>query len=97
MERITVSIEARLAHDFDALIEQRAYASRSEAIRDLMRREVEAQRSSLNPKAHCVATLSCVYDRRERQLGERLGQMQHAHHDLVVSSTRVPLDHDNCL
>jgi CopG family transcriptional regulator, nickel-responsive regulator len=97
MERITISIESSLAHDFDVLIEQRAYASRSEAIRDLVRREVESQRGARDAKTHCVATLSCVYNRRERQLGERLALAQHAHHDLVVSSTRVALDHENCL
>lgn len=97
MERITMSIDERLARDFDRLIEQRRYASRSEAIRDLLRREIEAQRGSRDGKTHCVATLSYVYSHRARQLGERLAQAQHEHHDLVVSATRVPLDHENCL
>ena len=98
MERITMSIDERLARDFDRLIEQRGYASRSEAIRDLLRREIEAHRGSRDsPKTHCVATLSYVYSHRQRQLGERLAQAQHEHHDLVVSATRVPLDHENCL
>lgn len=97
MQRITMSIDERLARDFDRLIVQRGYSSRSEAMRDLLRREVESQRGARNPRTHCVATLSCVYNRHERQLGERLAQAQHAHHDLVVSSTRVALDHENCL
>lgn len=97
MERITMSIDERLARDFDQLIAQRGYASRSEAIRDLLRREIEAQRKSLDLRTHCVATLSYVYHHRERQLGDRLATAQHEHHDLVISATRVPLDHDDCL
>ena len=97
MERITMSIDERLARDFDELIAERRYASRSEAIRDLLRREIEAQRPSREPKTHCVATLSYVYNYRERQLGARLAQAQHEHHDVVVAATRVPLDHENCL
>ncbi|MFA5083095.1 MAG: nickel-responsive transcriptional regulator NikR, partial [Hydrogenophilaceae bacterium] len=38
-----------------------------------------------------------VYDHHERQLSERLTDMQHHAHDLVVSSMHVHLDHDNCL
>lgn len=99
MERITMSIDERLARDFDRLIEQRGYASRSEAIRDLLRREIEAQRGArtADAKLQCVATLSYVYGHRTRQLGERLAEAQHEHHDLVVSAMRVPLDHDDSL
>ena len=97
MERITMSIDERLARDFDHLIAQRGYASRSEAIRDLLRREIETERGSRDVKTHCVATLSYVYAYRERQLGARLATAQHEHHDLVVSATRVLLDHSDCL
>jgi CopG family nickel-responsive transcriptional regulator len=45
----------------------------------------------------CVATLSYVYNHHERDLAERLTELQHQHHDLVVASTHVHLDHDNCL
>ena len=45
MERITMSIDEALAREFDALIARRGYASRSEAMRDLLRREIEAHRT----------------------------------------------------
>ena len=38
MERITMSIEEQLAREFDELIAARGYTSRSEAMRDLLRR-----------------------------------------------------------
>ncbi len=97
MERITMSIEEGLAREFDALIVERGYASRSEAMRDLLRRELEAQRAVIDAKSHCVASLSYVYNHHARDLAERLTQAQHEHHDLVVATMHVHLDHEHCL
>jgi CopG family nickel-responsive transcriptional regulator len=97
MERITMSIEEKLAREFDALIAKRGYTSRSEAMRDLLRREVEANRVAYEARSHCVANLSYVYNHHERELSERLTEAQHAHHDLVVSAMHVHLDHEHCL
>lgn len=96
MERITISLDAALAREFDALIERRGYRSRSEAIRDLLREQLEAARSSAET-GYCVANLSYVYDHHQRDLAERLTSLQHAHHDLMVATLHVHLDHDNCL
>ena len=97
MERITMSIDESLAKEFDALIAKRGYTSRSEAMRDLLRREVEANRVAYEARSYCVANLSYVYNHHERDLAERLTEAQHAHHDLVVSTMHVHLDHDHCL
>ena len=96
MERITMSIEEGLAREFDRLIAGRGYTSRSEAMRDLLRREVEANRGE-DARTHCVASLSYVYNHHARDLAERLTEAQHAHHDLVVASMHVHLDHEHCL
>ena len=92
MERITMSIDEALAKDFDALIAKRGYGSRSEAMRDLMRREVrEGDRIEHEAGAHCVASLWYGrYNHHQRNLGERLTAAQHAHHDLVVATMHSP-------
>lgn len=97
MQRFTVSIEPKLAAEFDALIERRAYGNRSEAFRDLLRAELERQRDGDDPQGWCVACLSYVYNHHERDLAERLNDLQHAHHDLTVSTMHAHLDHDNCI
>ncbi len=97
MERITMAIDEPLAREFDALIARRGYGSRSEAMRDLLRRELEADRASGEAAGHCVASLSYVYNHHVRDLAERLTGAQHEHHDLVVSTMHVHLDHDHCL
>lgn len=97
MERITISVDEKLAEEFDALIKKRGYTSRSEAMRDLLRRDVEANRIAYEQKSYCVANLSYVYDHHSRDLAERLMAAQHEHHDMVVSTMHVHLDHQHCL
>jgi CopG family nickel-responsive transcriptional regulator len=62
-----------------------------------MREAVEARRVEKHESKYCVANLSYVFNHHERTLAERLTEAQHAHHDLVVSSTHIHLDHENCL
>jgi CopG family nickel-responsive transcriptional regulator len=97
MERFTISLDDKLAADFDRLAAKLGYASRSEALRDILRARIEQDRAAAGDDAHCVATLSYVYDHHQRQLGERIAGLQHDHHDLVVSAMHMHIDHDNCL
>lgn len=97
MERITISLDEDLASAFDALIAERGYRNRSEAMRDLLRRELENARQRSEADGECVATLSYLYNHHERDLAERLTGLQHDHHDLTVSTLHAHLDHDNCI
>lgn len=97
MERITISLEPALAEAFDALISARGYRSRSEAVRDLLRREIETARAQDSGHEHCIASLSYLYNHHQRDLSERLTALQHDHHDLTVSTLHTHLDHDHCL
>ena len=97
MERFTISLDVTLAAAFDNLTRERGYGNRSEAVRDMIRRELETRRIAKEEAPHCVASLSYVYNHHERRLSERLTDLQHHAHDLVVSSMHVHLDHDNCL
>lgn len=97
MERITISLDAELAAEFDRLIAERGYQNRSEAVRDLLRAHLEAARQNRGGAGHCVANLSYVYNHHERDLAERLTALQHGQHDLTVSTLHAHLDHENCL
>ena len=100
MQRFTISLDDELAQQFDALIAGKGYINRSEAVRDLIRSGVgrETLRHDMARKAAwCVATVSYVYDRHEQTVISRVLELQHAHHDLVVTSMRPHVDHDNCM
>jgi CopG family nickel-responsive transcriptional regulator len=97
MERFTISLDEKLASEFDRLIRERGYLNRSEAVRDMLRGKLNTLRLEDQQAPFCVASLSYVYNHHERDLAERLTELQHDHHDLVVASTHVHLDHENCL
>src|SRR5580692_8231419 len=97
MDRFTISLDKNLANAFDSLIKERGYATRSEAVRDILRSHLQRSAEKRSSKGSCVANLSYVYNHHVRELSERLTSIQHAHHDLTVSTMHAHLDHDQCL
>jgi CopG family transcriptional regulator, nickel-responsive regulator len=97
MQRVTISLDDDLAQAFDALVAARGHANRSEAVRDLIRAELQLRDTRHAPQQPSVACLSYVYNHHVRELGERMVALQHQHHDLSVASLHVHLDHDHCL
>jgi CopG family nickel-responsive transcriptional regulator len=96
MQRITITIDDELLDAIDTLVQRRGYASRSEAVRDMVR-DAAARDSALSDKTQCVAALTYVYDHETRALAQRLTRTAHHHHDLAVASLHVHLDHDSCM
>ncbi|MFT3735583.1 MAG: nickel-responsive transcriptional regulator NikR [Rhodocyclaceae bacterium] len=97
MQRLTISLDDELAEAFEALMQRKGYANRSEAVRDLLRRELGETSLAAGTARQCVAVLSYVYDHHERKLASRLMDLQHDHHNLTVSTMHAHLDHDTCV
>ena len=96
VERFSISMNQELLKKFDALIGEKGYPNRSEAVRDLVRNAlVEERWADTNEKV--AATVTLVYDHHTRELAERLAHIQHHHGALVVAATHIHLDNDNCL
>ncbi|WKW50416.1 nickel-responsive transcriptional regulator NikR [Rhodomicrobium lacus] len=97
MERVTISLDEDLLGHFDRYLDKKGYASRSEAIRDLLRDRLEQEKLSEDKAENAIACLSYVYNHEQRELSRRLARTQHAHHHLVLSTLHVHLDYENCL
>ncbi len=94
--RFGVSIPDDLLEKFDVLIGQKGYTNRSEAIRDLIRdRLVEDEWSASDHEV--VGTVTVVYNHEQSDLAQKLTEIQHRRHQLVISSLHVHLDQHNCL
>ena len=96
LTRIGVAVDADLLEKFDELIEQRGYSNRSEAFRDLIRNEL-VEESWKSPESEVVGSVTLVYNHNVRQLNDKLLDLQHDHHDSILSTLHVHLDHENCL
>ncbi|MCR5815034.1 MAG: nickel-responsive transcriptional regulator NikR [Desulfovibrio sp.] len=95
LTRFGVSLDEDLLEPFDALCQHRNYANRSEAIRDLIRKELVQDHWHAEDCA--AGTLSLVYNHHKNDLTRRLMAIQHDDFDCIITSLHVHLDHDNCL
>ncbi|MEZ4224984.1 MAG: nickel-responsive transcriptional regulator NikR [Polyangiaceae bacterium] len=93
--RFGVAMEEDALASFDELLVRRGYENRSEALRDLVRRELD--RDAWEQGEPAVATITLVYDHHVRELTERLNEIQHDHGEYIISTLHVHLDHDHCL
>jgi CopG family nickel-responsive transcriptional regulator len=94
--RFSVSLEADLLEKFDAYITQQHYATRSEAVRQLLR-ETLTTHAWQSDAEDAAATLTIVYDHHRTTLMSKLMDLQHRHAQMVVSTMHIHLDHDLCL
>jgi CopG family nickel-responsive transcriptional regulator len=96
LSRIGVSIDSALLHRFDSFIADQGYENRSEAFRDLIRDRLVGS-VVVAGNALVVGTVTLIYNHHTRLLPEKLTDLQHEHHAIVISTLHAHLDHENCL
>lgn len=94
--RFGVSINPQLLEQFDRVIREKGYPSRSEALRDLIRDHLVEYKWE-REEEEVVGTVTLVYDHHASQLVPLLNDLQHDYHPLVLSTLHIHLDHHNCL
>lgn len=93
--RFGISLDRELIEAFDRHIKAQGYQSRSEALRDLIREELLRKTSSEGGMV--AGAIVMTYDHHKRELVNRLLDLQHDYHHLVISTQHVHLDHGSCL
>lgn len=96
LERVGISLDGELLKAFDGLCDGRGYASRSEAVRDLIRRELIRADWEAGTR-HTMGVLCLVYDHHKMEVGRKLTHIQHDRRTMVVTSLHIHLDARNCL
>jgi CopG family nickel-responsive transcriptional regulator len=94
--RFGVSMDSRLLKQFDKYINQKGYANRSEAIRDLIRSNLVEEEWEVG-KGETVGTITIIYNHHKRELTDTLTNIQHKYHASMISTMHVHLDSHNCL
>ena len=94
--RFGVSVEPELIKKFDNKIKKQGYENRSEAIRDLIRKNLIKEKS-LDPDSESIGTLTMIYDHHTGHLTDKLLNIQHDHTSEILSTTHIHIDHNNCL
>jgi CopG family nickel-responsive transcriptional regulator len=98
LSRFGVSVEDELLQSFDQLIANQGYANRSEALRDLMRDALVKSRIEESAETgEILGSLTLVYDHHAHELSEKMNNLQHDYHNLIVSVLHVHISHDDCM
>jgi CopG family nickel-responsive transcriptional regulator len=94
--RFGVSIEPELLKKFDKIIKKEGYTNRSEKIRDVIRKNLINQETT-NPDSKAIGTLTMIYNHHTSNLTNKLLDLQHEHHNEILTTTHVHIDNYNCL
>ena len=94
--RFSVSLEDDLLEQFDRFCTEQHFATRSEAVRQLIRDKLTAHAWASDAQ-DVAGTLTLVYDHHRQQLRDQLTALQHDHMEMVVSTLHAHLTHDLCL
>ncbi len=94
--RTGVALDSSLLKRFDRLLRREGYENRSEAVRDLIRDSLN-EASLQSPDAFVVGAVTLIYDHHSRLLPDKLMELQHAYHHVIISTVHSHLDHDMCL
>lgn len=91
--RFGVSMNRELVEQFDGLIARQGYNTRSEALRDLVRKAlIDPNQLSLNEQV--AGTVVMVY---HHHLSDGLTELQHRFHHEIVSTMHIHLNAQQCL
>jgi len=93
--RFGVSLDKGLLDRFDRLIREKRYTSRSEAFRDLIRQELVRKEWQENKEV--AGAITFIFDHHQRDLLNKITDIQHDFQKLIISTQHIHLDHDNCL
>jgi CopG family nickel-responsive transcriptional regulator len=94
--RFTVSLPDRLLAEVDRRVSATGYASRSEFVRDLIRENIVEDRWR-DSKKTVVGVLTIGYDHHQRDLTQKIVDIQHGSYVNILCATHVHLDHHHCL
>jgi CopG family nickel-responsive transcriptional regulator len=95
LTRFGISLDSDLLKSFDSRIKAKGYTNRSEAIRDLIRHDLVVKQWEAQDEVSGAITL--IYDHHQRELVNKLMDIQHDFGGLIISSQHIHLDHYNCL
>jgi len=96
LRRFSISMNADLLRQLDAMARSKGYASRSQAVADMVRAQL-VEHLAESGSQEIAGTLTLVYDHHRRGIQAALTEAQHDHNRLVVAVLHVHLNHNHCM
>ncbi len=96
VSRISISLPEKLLTELDEMVAGRGYASRSQAINEMLHQSIVEHRRQLGNDI-MVGTITLFYDNSVQGLQKQLADIQFKHIDEVISSLHVHLMHNQTM
>jgi CopG family transcriptional regulator, nickel-responsive regulator len=94
--RFSVSLPSTLLRQLDGMTHEKGYDNRSLAIADMIRDHLVEHRKQRSDE-EIAGTITLVYDHHKQHVQATLTDIQHDHHECIISTIHAHLDHHNCL
>jgi CopG family nickel-responsive transcriptional regulator len=96
VSRFSISLAPSLLAQLDSMTLEKGYGNRSQAIADMIRAQLVEHRQKAS-RGEIAGTITLVYDHHKPHVQATLTDIQHDHHQVIISTIHVHLDHHNCL
>src|SRR3974377_1449440 len=96
VSRFSVSLPPSLLGQLDRMAQEKSYDNRSLAIADMIPDHRGEHRQKFG-REEIAGTITLVYDHHKMHVQETLTDIQHDHHDAILTTVHSHLDHHNCL
>lgn len=90
MIRISISLPRKLLHDFDEVLHDRGYKSRSKGIRDAVKDYMLRYQWMHEMEGNRVGIMTVFYDPNSKGVLERLADTEHEYRQHVYAVIKVP-------
>lgn len=95
-ERISMTLPRSTLRQLDAMVDRRGFANRSQAITEIINREIVEYNQQLDASI-MTGTITLFYGNRRNNLQSRLSEIQRSHIAEVISSLHVHLEDDHTM
>jgi len=93
--RFGVSLEKEILDALDEYSKENQFSNRSQAIRHLVSLNLVTKKWQCNNIVAGAITL--VYDHHKKDILNRMADIQHGYHDVILSTQHFHLNHNDCL
>ena len=94
--RFSMSLPVELAEQLERMTREKGYHNRSLALADMIRAHLVEHRQQFEDE-EIAGTITLLYDHHKQHVQAALTDIQHDHHETIISTLHVHLDHHNCL
>ncbi|MCL4788422.1 MAG: nickel-responsive transcriptional regulator NikR [Verrucomicrobia bacterium] len=94
--RFSISLPADLADQLERMTREKGYDNRSLAVADMIRAHLVEHQQQFGDK-EIAGTITLLYDHHKQHVQAALTDIQHDHHEVIIATLHVHLDHHNCM